>query len=221
MSLILLPNTLGTTFDDKLFAAALPAHVAKLDGLIAENPQEGRKYLKRFATKKPAHLIPIAHLRLDSPPDELDFFLKPIKEGQTWGLISDAGLPCIADPGCRLVERARRHKIPIDVIMGPSSIFLGLMLSGLNGQRFFFHGYLPKAPQELRDYLKRLEKGVTHIAIETPFRANKLLKTLLAVLPKKAKLVVAVDLGTDKQQICTGDWPDLEGRQSLFLFEEA
>ena len=154
-ALLLLPNLLGELPHPEIF---LPQSVFKavstIDGLIAESETCGRRYLKRFETKKSYQDTPVALLNEHTPSEDLDFLLEPILKGERWGLISDAGLPCIADPGFELVRRARLKGIPIQAFVGPSSILMGLMLSGLPAQKFTFQGYLDKTPVKREEQLK-------------------------------------------------------------------
>ncbi len=224
--LILLPNLLGgTSFDQRYFPEELAREVALLDGLIAESVPAGRAFLKAFKTKKAAHLIPIAHIHRDVKREEIDFFLAPLLKGEHFGLISDAGLPCLADPGYQVVRRAQEQGIEVRMVMGPTSLLMGLMLSGLPGQAFTFHGYLPKKPEELIAAIRAMPKNYTHIFIEAPFRNNKIMRILLSNLPSESRLCLAADLTLPTQQVMTKtvrDWQkiplgDLEGRYCLFL----
>jgi 16S rRNA (cytidine1402-2'-O)-methyltransferase len=226
--LILLPNLLGgDLLDERYFPPGIAAAVETLDGLIAESVPAGRTFLKRFKTKKPAHLIPIAHLQKSTTRDEIDFFLDPLTKGQRFGLISDAGMPCVADPGSLVVKRAKERGIPVSMVMGPSSLLMGLMLSGLSGQAFTFHGYLPKKQEELVKKLEKMEKGYTHLFIEAPFRNQKLFSWLMHALPDKAQLSLAIDLTLPTEEVITQEvarWkktgmPALDGRYVLFLFQ--
>lgn len=228
--LVLLPNLLGaSSFDERYFPAGLAAAVRELDGLIAESVPAGRTFLKAFATKKPVHLMPIAHLHKDIKSAEIDFFLDPLVQGKRFGLISDAGLPCLADPGHLLVKRAHERGIEVQMVMGPSSLLMGLMLSGLPGQAFSFHGYLPKKPQDLIDAVRAMPKNVTHLFIEAPFRNNKVMRALLVALPPHARLCLALDLTLPSEKVVTKEisqWQkspleDLDGRYCLFLFHLA
>lgn len=225
--LTLLPNLLGgASFEERYFPSALAKVVSTLDGLIAESVPAGRSFLKAFVTKKPAHLIPIAHLHKNIQRDEIDFFLDPIAKGQHFGLISDAGLPCLADPGYQVVKRAKERGIKVELVMGPSSLLMGLMLSGLPSQSFTFHGYLPKSPNDMIAACRAMPKGYTHIFIEAPFRNNKVMKALLTALPPQARICLAIDLTLPTEQVITknvAEWHknqplDLEGRYVLFLF---
>ncbi len=231
-ALLLLPNLLSDTSHHQLY---LPPSVDKavgtLDGLIAESFQAGRRYLSRFATKKPASQIPVAVYNKDTQDGDLDFFLEPIKKGERWGLISDAGLPCVADPGAKLVFRARQQGLLVQAFVGPSSILLALMLSGLSGQNFAFHGYLDRDKSKQKALIKKLEKRSseehsTHILMETPYRSGEMLKTLIETLHDNTLLCAAWDLTQPSQGVMTlsvASWkklalPDLEKHNALFLF---
>ncbi len=231
-ALLLLPNLLG---DHKHHQVFLPASVDKavqtLDGLIAESDPAGRRFLGRFETKKPLRDMPIAVFDEKTPTSHLDFLLDPMKKGERWGYVSDAGLPCIADPGAKLVRRARTLGIPIQAFVGPSAIALALMLSGLPGQRFMFHGYLDKEPDMRKKEIAKLEKTakadkVTQIFIETPYRNRHLLETLLSTLSDKTWLCVAWELTMPDQGILSQPvsvWkksplPNLDKRNAIFLF---
>lgn len=230
-ALLLLPNLLGDHRHAEIF---LPSSVAKavqtLDGLIAESETEGRRFLKRFETAKPAAEIPIALFNEHTPDSDIDFLLEPIKQGQRWGLVSDAGLPCIADPGAKLVSRARQVGIPIQAFVGPSSILLALMQSGLPGQRFAFQGYLDREPQKRRGQIQRLakkskEEEMTQIFIEAPYRNKHTLEALVAELPDSCWLCVAWDLTMPTQGLVSQPiqlWkksplPNIEKKPAIFL----
>jgi 16S rRNA (cytidine1402-2'-O)-methyltransferase len=237
-ALLLLPNLLGNHASVDMF---LPHSVTEtmqtIDGLIAESDKEGRRYLKRFATKKPAMEIPIALLNEHtvknetSMKEEMDFLLEPIVSGERWGLVTDAGLPCIADPGSNLVLRARQRGIPIEVFVGPSSMLMALLLSGLPGQKFAFQGYLDKGPEKQQEQIKRLSEqsqreNITHIVMEAPYRNRFLLERLIQILPEKAYLSVAWDLTLPTQGVVTltiQQWrsfalPNIEKKPAVFLF---
>lgn len=234
-ALLLLPNLLG---DHRHHQPYLPASVDKavatLDGLIAESVTAGRRYLGRFETKKPSHEIPIAIYDKKTPDEDLDFLLEPIRKGERWGLVSDAGLPCIADPGSKLVLRAKQTGITIQTFVGPSSIILALMGSGLPGQRFAFHGYLDKELPKKKKEIVQLEKKAqeeesTQIFMETPYRNQETLEALLEVLNEKTLLNVSWELTLTGQGSVTHPvqvWkknalPNLEKRNALFLIGPA
>lgn len=227
MTLFLLPNLLSHEADlETQLPAGLHTIVSQLNGLIVENEKEGRLYLKRFGRRD----VPLALLNEHTAPRELDGLLEPVVKGEIWGVISDAGLPCLADPGAALVRRARELGIPLKALPGPSSIPLGLLLSGLEAQRFAFHGYLPREEEQRRAQLKTLEKRskqekATQLFIEAPYRNQALLSSALAVLDPKTQLAVAVDLTAPTEQVfckTVQQWkksplPSLDKRPALFL----
>ena len=210
--------------------ASVDKAVATLDGLIAESAGAGRRFLGRFETKKPANDIPLALFNEHTPEKDIDFLLEPIRRGERWGLISDGGLPCVADPGAKLVNRARQSGIIVQAFVGPSSILLALMLSGLPGQRFYFGGYLDKEPRRRESEIKELERRskveqLTQIFIETPYRNGHMLEALLKTLNEKTQLCVAWDLTLPTQGVLSqsiGLWkksppPNLEKKNAIFL----
>lgn len=231
-ALLLLPNVLGDRTSIDLFLPnGVARAVATIDGLIAESEKEGRRYLSHFETKKPPFQTPLALYNEHTPTDEIDFLLEPIVAGERWGLISDAGLPCIADPGSKLVLRARQRGISIQAFVGPSSIFLALMLSGLPGQKFFFHGYLERDLQKRKRQLVQLadlslKQEATQLFIEAPYRNGYLLESLVQTLPPQAYLSVGWDLTLPTQGMMTQtieQWrkcspPNLDKKPAIFLF---
>lgn len=234
-ALLLLPNLLGDSRHHELF---LPSSVDKavetLDGLIAESDQAARRFLSRFKTKKPVRETPVALFNEQTPDDHIDFLLEPIRKGERWGLISDGGIPCVADPGAKLVKRARQSGIVVQAFVGPSSIMMALMLSGLPGQRFAFHGYLDKTPEERKRQVSKLEaaskkENMTQIFIETPYRNAHALETLLATLADTTELCVAWDLTLPTQGVLSqpvGLWkksplPNLDKKNAIFLLSSA
>lgn len=231
-ALLLLPNLLCDYKHPEVF---LPSSVFKamqtIDGLIAESEVEGRRYLKRFETKKPALEIPIALFNEHTRDTDIDFLLEPIVKGERWGLVSDAGLPCIADPGSKLVLRARQRGISLQAFVGPSSILLALMLSGLPGQKFYFHGYLNKNPSQRIAEIKHLalqsqREQTTQMFMEAPYRNLHTLQALVNTLVDDTMLSVAWDLTLPTQGVMTqlvSQWkkcslPNLEKKPAIFLF---
>lgn len=230
-ALLLLPNLLG---DQRHHQPYLPESVdkavASIDGLIAESESAGRRFLGRFETKKAAHLMPIALYNKNTPDADIDFLLEPIRKGERWGLVSDAGLPCIADPGAPLVRRARQSGIIVQAFVGPSSQLLALMLSGLPGQRFAFHGYLDKESQQRKQQVGQLEKRAkaeqaTQLFMEAPYRNQQTLEQTLEVLKEETWLCVAWDLTLPTQGIISQPvhlWkksplPNLDKKNAVFL----
>lgn len=232
--LYLFPNLLA---DLEQHAAFLPtsvdAAVAQITGLIAENEKEGRRFLRRFTYAPPKTFrdITIRLLNEHSTDSDKKELLKEIKQG-TWGLVSDCGMPCLADPGADLVLMARENGIAVETFAGPSSILFALVLSGLGGQHFTFHGYLPKEENLLVQELKRIEKvsqkeGSTHLFIETPYRNLRLLEKMLSSLDEQTWASVACDLSLPTQFVQTKrikDWkknplPNLDKRPTVFVLK--
>lgn len=230
-ALLLLPNLLG---DFKHHEPFLPNSVDKavtgLDGLIAESAQAGRRFLSRFQTKKPTNEMPIALFNEHTADADLDFLLEPIRKGERWGFVVDAGLPCIADPGAKLVRQARKTGIQIQAFVGPSSIMMSLMLSGLPGQHFNFHGYLDSKPENRKSELAKLEQaskkaGSTEIFIETPYRNKHMLESMLETLHDDTWVCVASDLTLNTQSVISqpvsvwkkGTPPNLDKKAAIFL----
>lgn len=174
--------------------------------------------------------MPIALFNEHSQEGDIDFLLEPIRRGERWGLISDAGLPCIADPGSKLVMRARQSGIVVQAFVGPSSLLIALMLSGLPGQRFSFLGYLSKEAEERQQQINNVEKkskkeNATQIFIETPYRNMQLLEALLSELDDETLLCVAWDLTLPTQGVVSQKvqlWkksplPNLAKKNAIFL----
>lgn len=199
--LYLLPNFLSPDQNpDEVFVPAVSKTVASLEALIAESEKEGDKFCKYFDNKLPVYL-----LNEHSTESELKDLLHLVSK-KSVGLISDCGLPCIADPGASLVHLAREKNIRIHPFIGPSSIILSLQLSGFSGQCFSFMGYLPRNTQELEKSLKQLEKRsysekMTIIFIETPYRTKKIIDTCKSTLRGTTHFCMAQNIGSSKQKV--------------------
>ena len=232
MTLYLLPNC----FDDAqksllLLPEGLPSLVQQLTGLVAESERTGRRYLlKLLPGSSFARSLPIVCLNEHSSVADYEAVAQKIISGQTWGLISDAGMPGIADPGSRLVHRLRtKSSARIRVIPGPSSILLALIASGLDGQKFSFHGYLPRESEERRHALVRLERessagGMTQVCIETPYRNGACFSDCLAVLNDRTQLCIACRLTYEDEWVQTrsiGEWkralPEIRKEPTVFV----
>lgn len=219
--------------DDDAALKALPAYI--IDAVKActvfyvENEKTARRFLKR--TWKEMVIDDYQwHTIHKAEQDVLPAFIKDVKEGKTIGIISEAGCPGIADPGQVLVEAAQQHKAVIKPLVGPSSILLALMASGMNGQTFQFVGYLPieaaarkKAIREMEDYSQR--KNCTQIFIETPYRNNQLIADILATCKSTTRFCIAVDITSAEESIVTNTiagWkkqqaPNIHKRPAIFL----
>lgn len=226
----LVPNTLGDAPPADCLAAPVLAVVTRLRYWVAENPKNARQFLKRCGTALPLAEIRIEKLDVNTASDRLPALLEPLLAGEDAGLVSDAGCPAVADPGAALVREAHRLGIGVRPLIGPSSILLALMGSGLGGQRFAFHGYLPVDEKQLADRLRSLEKSArsqaqTQIFIETPYRNARMLRILLTTLEARTLVCTACDLSLPTEQVITrsvADWrrlpaPQLEDRPTVFL----
>jgi 16S rRNA (cytidine1402-2'-O)-methyltransferase len=205
--LILLPNVLDESLPaDPFLPISVQNAVSHLNGLIAESEKSARRYLRRFLSHEKMAALPLRLLNEHTKRDELKELLQPVLKGETWGLISDAGLPCIADPGSDLVFLANAHQLAVEALIGPCSLILALQLSGFSGQRFCFHGYLSREAVELDKAIKQLEARATQetqIWIEAPYRSAKMLDALKASLKPSTFLSVAVQLTTPLQRVAS------------------
>jgi 16S rRNA (cytidine1402-2'-O)-methyltransferase len=231
--LYLIPNTLGDG-DAAALAEVLPepvrARAAALRYYIGENAKTTRVFLKKVATEVPIQEIDVRELNVNTPPGEIAKLLAPILDGVDAGLVSEAGCPAVADPGALLVRRAHERGVRVVPFVGPSSILLALMASGMNGQSFAFNGYLPVDAAERGKRLRELEllsrKGnQTQIFIETPYRNRALLDTMIATCAPSTLVCIAVDLTLPGETIVTcsvSEWKkraalELHKRPAIFL----
>jgi 16S rRNA (cytidine1402-2'-O)-methyltransferase len=228
-ALYLLPNTLGDTAPEAVIPAVVLHRARSLDYFVAEDPKSARAFLKRIGYPGALQDVRIERLDHNTRPEEAPALLEPVLAGRDAGLLSDAGLPAIADPGAGLVRLAHLRDVRVVPLSGPSSIVMALAASGLDGQRFAFHGYLPVKQAELAARLKDLERqsrrlNQTQIAIETPYRNDATFAAMLRVLSDDTLVCVAADLTLDSEMVRTraaaawrGDPPKLKGRPAVFL----
>ena len=200
MILYAIPSPLGGAPADALPAACLQK-VTSLHDFAVENAKSARAFLGALG-------MPVRELNIVTLGDEVSPLLKPLREGRSLGLLSEAGCPAIADPGASLVAAAHRDGIRVVPLVGPSSLMLALMASGLEGQRFAFRGYLPREPEQRKRRIRELEsrsrrERETQIFIETPYRNDALLASLLEVSSEKTFLCVATDLTLPTEKIQT------------------
>jgi len=222
-----IPTPLGGAAADALPAAALTT-VRTLRHFVVENAKTARAFLKEIGMP-----CPLQELHIATVDTDFAVALKELKQGQSVGLLSEAGCPAIADPGALLVEAAHQAGIQVVPLVGPSSIVLALMASGLEGQRFAFCGYLPREAEERKKRITELEarsrrERETQIFIETPYRNDVLLAALLQTCRPATQLCVATDLTLPSESIRTRrieDWrvsPHSVGKQpTVFLLQAA
>ena len=227
--LFLVPVTLGASKLEAVIPQEVQQCVRALEHFIAENPKSARAYLKQIGTAKPLQELHIATLNEHTPDAAIAELAAPLLAGHDVGVMSEAGCPGIADPGAKLVRYAHQRAIRVVPLVGPSSVLLALMASGLNGQSFAFHGYLPVADAERESALRDLEKlsrrlKQTQIFIETPYRNQKLLHSILGVCASATLLCVAAEItlaGEDIRTKTVAAWkktpPQLDRRPALFL----
>jgi len=228
-SLYLLPNTLGDVAPEAVIPTAALDRARSLEYIIAEDPKAARAFLKRIAPTRPLQSIRVERLDHNTKGSDIPAFLEPLLAGSDAGLLSEAGLPAVADPGASLVRLAHEKGVRVVPLSGPSSILLALSASGLDGQRFAFHGYLPIAETELVSTLKECERRSrklkqTQIFIETPYRNDRTLATMLRALAPATLVCVAADLTLESESVKTqpaAAWrketPQLKGRPTVFL----
>ncbi len=205
-------------------------HIQKIDFFIAEKAKTTRKFLKDINHPVEMANIEIFELDKKNPLLYKEDWLKELLAGRDIGLFSEAGTPCIADPGEKIVAIAHQSSIVVKPYVGPNSILLALMASGLNGEQFHFHTYLPIHQNELSNSLKNIvldiqKHGTSHIFIETPYRNMKTFETIMKSIPKNLFLCVATDITSDKETIITksiAQWHnirnlDLHKKPSIFI----
>jgi 16S rRNA (cytidine1402-2'-O)-methyltransferase len=198
-SLVLVPNLLGGSVPEDVLPARTLASARAIEHWVVETPKVARAFLKAIAHPKPIASLAIRELPERPEAAALAALLAPARQGHAIGVLSDAGAPAVADPGSTLVAAAHAAGIVVVPLVGPSSILLALMASGLSGQAFAFHGYLPVREVERATRLRELEadsraQARTQVFIETPYRNAAMLEALVATLSPRTRLAVAADL---------------------------
>ena len=229
-TLYLIPVPLGAVSPEMSLPASVLARVRPLTHFVVENAKSARAFLKAANTEQPLQALLLEELNEHTRSEALDRLLAPLRAGYDVGLLSEAGCPAVADPGADLVALAQREKIRVVPLIGPSSILLALMASGLNGQRFAFQGYLPAKEVERAKMLRDLEsesrkRHQTQIFIETPYRNRQLFDSILQACQPTTRLTVATDLSLPGESVLTRtiqQWkkqtpPDIERRPTVFL----
>ncbi|MDR3060964.1 MAG: SAM-dependent methyltransferase [Dysgonamonadaceae bacterium] len=228
-SLYLIPVPLGETPVEQVLPAYNREIILKIRHFIVENERTARRFLKRTDPSVNIDELTFYLLNKHTPPQIVSDYLKPVMEGNSVGIISEAGCPAIADPGADVVAIAQQKNIRVVPLVGPSSILMALMASGFNGQNFAFHGYLPiEADQRIkaiRQYEQRIySENETQLFIETPYRNGKLMDDFIRTCKPATKLCIAADITCETEYIKTrsiAEWkrqaPDLSKRPCLFL----
>ena len=230
--LYLIPTTMGDCDPMDVLPQTVKRTIDFIDHYIVENEKTARKSIKEVnPEKKQSELILFTLNKRTEVKEHLDF-IKPLLEGKNVGLMSEAGCPGVADPGAVIVKLAHDKGIQVVPLVGPSSILLAMMASGMNGQSFTFHGYLPIEKDEKRASFKSLEKvsfekNQSQIFIETPYRNNKLLEDLIQILNPETHLCIATDITLPTEYIKTkkiAAWKketiDLHKRPTIFIIHK-
>ncbi|MDG2344150.1 MAG: SAM-dependent methyltransferase [Flavobacteriales bacterium] len=201
--------------------------IKRLDYFAVENIRTARRFIKKVERDYNIDKATFILINKKSSEEDINEIIKKVQKGKDVGVISEAGCPGIADPGQKLCEKAHTKNIKINPMIGPSSITLALMASGLNGQEFKFHGYLPIDKEERKQKIREISKqSGSHIFIETPYRNNHLLSDLTTTIPnKKTKLCIAYDICGLNENITTKtiyEWKnnitDIKGKPTIFIF---
>lgn len=208
-TLYLFPVTLGS---NESIPQVIPAYnheiLHRTRVFIVENIRIARRFIKKTGHPLPIDKMQFFELNKHTAVETVDSFLQPAENGEDIGVLSDAGTPAVADPGAMIVNLAHRKNIRVVPLVGPNSIILALMASGFNGQQFYFHGYLPIEQNQRAKKIRELEqeawrKSVSQLFIETPYRNNKMLNSLIKTCKPQTMLCVACDLTLPTEKIIT------------------
>jgi 16S rRNA (cytidine1402-2'-O)-methyltransferase len=239
--LYLIPTTLGDTTNSEMAKQSDPMDVLPqtvkraidlIDDFIVENEKTARKFIKSVHPEKVQASLRLSALNKHTEVSQHNKMIQPCLEGKNIGLMSEAGCPGVADPGAVIVKLAHEKGIQVVPLVGPSSILLAMMASGMNGQSFAFNGYLPIDKSEKKSALKNFEKlsqdkNQSQLFIETPYRNNKLLEDILQTLQPNTQLCIAADITLPTEYIKTfrvQDWKktkiDLHNRPTIFIIHK-
>ncbi len=230
--LFLIPTTLGDTSVLEVMPLSVRKTVESLEHFIVENEKSARRYIKKITPKKSQKSLNILILDKYSNELEIQGYLDLCEDGVSMGLLSDAGVPAVADPGAMIVKLAHEKNIKVVPLVGPSSILMAIMSSGMNGQNFAFNGYLPIDKGSRRKKIKELErlsfeKNQSQLFIETPYRNMKMLEDLLLSLGSETRLCIASDITLETEFIKTktiNKWkkslPELHKRPTIFIIHK-
>jgi 16S rRNA (cytidine1402-2'-O)-methyltransferase len=228
--LFLIPNLIAEHTEQEVLSPRLLSVLPGIQHFLAEDVRTARRFLSLLKIYSSIELLNFSVLDKNTDPKIMGELFSPVFEGHDLGVISESGCPGIADPGAMAVDFAHRNAIQVIPLVGPSSILLALMASGLNGQQFAFHGYLPieskDASRAIRDLEKEsLTKNQTQIFIETPYRNNAIAQNLLKNLKNETRLCIALDVSGQTEAIQTrsiADWKrqpiEWPKKPAVFLF---
>lgn len=227
--LYLIPSIIADDTVNEVITPQIRSVIQNIDYYLVEDIRTARRYISSLKTGRVIEELHFEVLNKKTKPEELKALFGPAKKGKNMGILSESGCPGVADPGALAVEYAHQQNIQVTPLVGPSSILMALMSSGMNGQKFCFHGYIPIDKQEAAKVIKSLElesrkNNQTQIFIETPFRNNQLLATMLDTLHGETKLCIAKDITGNAEFIKTKPvyrWkkekPELHKTPTIFL----
>lgn len=228
-ALYLLPVTLGDTSIESVLPSYNKEIILGIRHFIVEDVRSARRFLKKVEREIDIDALTFYTLNKHTSPEEISGYLKPLAQGHSMGVISEAGCPAVADPGADVVAIAQQKNMKVVPLVGPSSIIMSVMGSGFNGQSFAFHGYLPIEPGERGKKIKMLEQRVyaeqqTQLFIETPYRNNKMVDDILNNCRPQTKLCIAANITCEGEYIKTktvkewrGKVPELSKIPCIFL----
>ncbi|MFY9242095.1 MAG: SAM-dependent methyltransferase [Polaribacter sp.] len=230
--LYLIPTTLGETEPLEVMPISVKKVVEQIDYYIVENEKSARRFIKKISPKKQQATLTLKLLDKYAVVEETHSYLDVCEKGFNVGLLSEAGVPAIADPGASIVKLAHQKNIQVVPLVGPSSILMAMMSSGMNGQNFAFNGYLPIDKGDRKRTIKDLErisldKNQAQIFIETPYRNDKMLADLTSILSPTTSLCIAADITLSSEYIKTmlvKDWkhqkPNLHKKPAIFIIQK-
>ena len=206
--LYLIPSPLGDNDPKEVIPVPVLEMVTHIKHFVVEEVRTARRYLSKAGLKGRVEELNVYELNEHTKPQDVEKYVKILLDGNDVGLISEAGLPAVADPGALLVKLAHNHSVKVKPFVGPSSLMLALMASGLNGQCFAFTGYLPVKTEERKSKIKLIEKvsmqlSQTQIIIETPYRNDQLFKDIIAACGNNTRVCIAADITLPTETIIT------------------
>ncbi|WP_298541072.1 SAM-dependent methyltransferase [uncultured Aquimarina sp.] len=229
--LYLIPTRLGDDVPLEVLPISIKKVLEQVNHYIVENEKPARRFIKKVSPSKSQRSLIIHSVNKYTDASEIPNYLAPCLNGESIGLLSDAGCPGIADPGAEVVRLAHEKGIQVTPLVGPSSIFLAMMSSGMNGQNFCFNGYLPIDKSERKSTIKSLEKNSlekdqAQIFIETPYRNDKMLADLVSILNPGTRLCIASDITLTTEYIATKtieEWKneqiELHKKPTIFIIQ--
>lgn len=229
-NIYLIPVTLGDSDYSKVIPEKVLAITRELRAFVVEDLRSARRFLRLIDKDFPIDKTTFHELNEHTNESEISHFLEPVLKGKDLGIMSEAGLPGIADPGAKLISYAHRKKVRIIPLSGPSSIIMALISSGMNGQKFTFNGYLPVKPDERASRLRELEKksrnGYSQIFMETPYRNQRMLESILTTCNNDTMLCIAADITQPGESIRTmkiSEWkkniPQINDHLVIFILQ--